>query len=244
MPRVPVTIQAVVFDLDDTLYLERDYVRSGYRAAAEYLQHQRPARPGEPRDAAQTYEAWLWQRFLAGQSAGAFDAMNASFRLALTGPQILELVDVYRRHRPDVRPCDGIPEMLGRLHADFRLALLTDGYLPGQRLKLEALKIERFFDAVVFTEELGRSAWKPSPAGFEVIHRKLGVAQESLAYVADNPGKDFVAPNLLSWRTVQFLQPGQIHARRPAPPGGEPQIIVRSPGELRDALLGHERVHA
>ena len=28
----PRKIQAVVFDLDDTLYAERDFVRSGYRA--------------------------------------------------------------------------------------------------------------------------------------------------------------------------------------------------------------------
>ena len=237
MPDAPPTIQAVAFDLDDTLYAERDYVRSGYRAVARHLQQLPPPRGGPPRQtAAPTYEGWLWARFLGGQSEKAFDALNDCFHLGLTRPQILELVEVYRRHRPDIRPADGIPEMLGRLHADFRLALLTDGYLPAQELKAEALKVRRFFDVVVFTEEIGRAAWKPSPAGFETVRKQLDLPHESLAYVADNPAKDFLAPNQLGWRTIQIIRAGQIHAHRPAPPAGAPQIIARSPGELHAAL--------
>ena len=37
MPGNPVRNQTVVFDLDDTLYAERDYVLSGYGAVAEHL---------------------------------------------------------------------------------------------------------------------------------------------------------------------------------------------------------------
>jgi putative hydrolase of the HAD superfamily len=238
MPDASATVRAVVFDLDDTLYGERDYVRSGYRAIAEHLER---SAPHEARASgvhiAPTYETWLWNRFLDGQSRNAFDELNSRFGLDLTSGRILELVALYRRHRPDIRPADGVPEMLGCLHARFRLALLSDGYLPGQQLKLDALGLRRFFDVVVFTEEIGRAAWKPSPVGFQLVLDKLAVPGESAAYVADNPAKDFIAPNQLGWRTIQFVRPGQIHSSRPAPHGGAPQFVVRSPGELLAALL-------
>ena len=47
MAKASAKIHAVVFDLDDTLYLERYYVRSGYRAVAEHLQQLMAARPSQ-----------------------------------------------------------------------------------------------------------------------------------------------------------------------------------------------------
>jgi putative hydrolase of the HAD superfamily len=224
----PAAIQAVVFDLDDTLYPERDYVRSGYRAVARRL--------GGPGTDAKVLETYLWDRFLAGQSARAFDAASEHFGLNLSTEQIAELVEVYRNHRPDIRPYEGIADFLGRLREHCRLGLLSDGFLPAQELKLEALKLGRFFDEVLFTERLGREAWKPSTAGFEAIRRKLALPHEAFAYVADNPAKDFVAANALGWRGIQYLRPGQIHSHNPGPPGGQPQAIVRDLGDLRAAF--------
>ena len=239
MPESREKIRAVVFDLDDTLYAERDYVLSGYRAVARQLGLSGPEAGGDR--LAQEFEAWLWRRFLGGQSRGAFDALNSQFRLGLDAHGIFRLVEAYRSHTPDIRPAAGVPEMLGRLHARFRLALLTDGYMPAQQLKLDALNLRRFFDLIVFTEDLGRSAWKPAPTGFEMVQARLQLTHESLAYVGDNPAKDFVAPNRLGWLTVQVIRPGQIHARRPAPPDGRPMAVVHSPGELYEAILEHGR---
>jgi len=183
-------IQAVVLDLDDTLYLERQYVRSGYDAVAEHLRGRRGR--------ADRFEEWLWQRFCSGRTAGAFDALSEAFGLHLTADGIAELVAVYRGHSPRIEPR---PEAEGVLRAlrggGRRVGLLTDGYLPAQRLKLQALGLERLFDAVVFTEELGRDCWKPSPAGFEAMAGLLGAPHPRCAYVADNPAKDFLAGNQL-----------------------------------------------
>ncbi len=219
--------RAVVFDLDDTLFPERDYVRSGYRAAAEHLRG---------RDAgADELAEWLWQRFLAGRADRAFDAMNEHFALGLSGDEIAALVDVYRRHRPAIRPREGAAELLAALRPR-RLGLLTDGYLPAQRLKLEATGLAGHFDAVVFTEQLGRECWKPSPAGFREIARRLGAAHRECVYVGDNLAKDFVAPNALGWRTVCLRCGGQVHAASPAPPGGEPDVTISRLADLPGAL--------
>ena len=223
------SIQAVVFDLDDTLYPERQYVRSGYRAVGEFLR--------ERLRRTEAFEDWLWQRFCSGRSAGALDALNAEFALGRSKEQIDELVSVYREHRPDIRPREGAAALLRRLRRRCRLALLTDGFLPAQQLKLEALALGPLFDVVVFTEEIGREAWKPSTAGFQAVRDRLRVPHECCAYVADNPAKDFVAPNRLGWRTVRLVCEGQVHAHGPAPPDGRPDTTIRRLDELEDALF-------
>ena len=221
-------IKAVVFDLDDTLYAERDYVRSGYEAVAKHLQGR--ATSGEKMG------PWLWRRFLAGQHDGALDALNQHFRLGLSVEEIGELVSVYREHTPRLRPYGAVADTLRRMRKHVALGLLTDGFLPAQQLKLEALRLKPHFRAVVFTEHLGRSKWKPAPDGYELIARELGVAHDACCYVADNPAKDFVAPNALGWLSVQLRWPDQIHADKPAPRGGQPQVVTRSLGELWSAV--------
>ncbi|MDP6635055.1 MAG: HAD family hydrolase [Phycisphaerae bacterium] len=224
MPVIPARNQAIVFDLDDTLYAERDYVLSGYRAICEHLSDD-PSHSDRMRD-------WLWERFLSGRTAGAFDALNENFSLGLTGPQITELVAVYRDHSPQITPRPGVCELLTRLHVSNLLGIVSDGFLPAQELKLDALGLAEHFDAVVFTEAMGREAWKPSPAGFEAICRELQIDAGQCTYVGDNPSKDFAAPNGLGWRTVQLLLDGQVHSHKPAPPGGEAQLIANSLEEL------------
>ncbi len=77
---------AVVFDLDDTLYAERDYIRSGYRAIDAHLRQSfdtdRLTHNGL------TAGDWLWERFCSGKASGAFDALSETLELALTRDDI------------------------------------------------------------------------------------------------------------------------------------------------------------
>ena len=228
MSAQPTAIRAVVFDMDDTLYPERDYVRSGYRAVAEDLR----GRLGR----SDRFEDWLWRRFCAGEAGRAFDALDAEFSLGLSAAQITGLVGVYRCHRPDIHARSGVVELLGRLGGTSRLGLLSDGYLPAQQWKLDALGLGPFLDAVVFTEAMGRECWKPSPAGYDAVRAKLDVPHEACAYVGDNPAKDFLAPNRLGWRTVCLRCGGQVHADNPSPEGGAAQLTIASLADLGPAL--------
>ena len=220
--------QVVVFDLDDTLYAERDYVRSGYEAVGEHL--------AEKLGRDEPLADWLWKRFCSGQSERAFDALSEQFGLSLSADDIAELVDVYRSHTPSIQPREGVVELLADLAGKYRLGLLSDGFLPAQQLKLDALGLARHFEQIVFTEELGRECWKPSSAGFELIAQRLGAAHAACCYVSDNLAKDFVGPNRLGWRTILLRLPGQIHAHRIAAVGGEPQHTAESLGQLVSLL--------
>jgi putative hydrolase of the HAD superfamily len=219
----------VIFDLDDTLYPERQYVLSGYRAVCRHL--------AEHFGGQERFERFLWNRFRRGSAAGAFDALSAAFKLGLDERNIAHLVGVYRQHMPDITAFAGMPDLLSLLRSRFRLGLLTDGFMPAQRLKLEALQLERFFDAVVFTEEIGREAWKPSPEGFERIREMLDRPHAACAYVADNLAKDFIAPNALGWLTVRYVQPGQIQRLPAAAAAALPACTVSLPGEVYETLV-------
>ena len=226
---MPSQRKLVVFDLDDTLFPERQYVRSGYRAVAGHLL--------QTTGRVEHFESWLWNRFLSGQAEGAFDALSRHFGLDLSCEQISRLVEVYRNHLPQIRPYPGAAAMLAQLRPLYHMALLSDGFLPAQQLKLDATGLAHFFDQILFTEQLGRQFWKPSTVGFQKLADAYSLPPHACAYVADNPTKDFLGPNSLGWLSVQYRRPGQVYADRPAPEGGSPQIVVTLPGELHVALL-------
>jgi putative hydrolase of the HAD superfamily len=110
---------AVVFDLDDTLYPERQYVLGGFRAVAAWAHSQF----GFPE--ARSFEE-LNQIFEQGIRGTIFDRWLA--RHGCDNAAFLPvMVRVYREHQPQIAPFAGVRELLERLRRDFRLGLVTDG---------------------------------------------------------------------------------------------------------------------
>ena len=198
-------ITVVVFDLDDTLYDEIEYCRSGFAAVSEFLANTRDAPDCESIFAA------LWGQFAAGNHTRTFNAALDELNLGCDDRCVLELVKVYRNHVPRITLPDDSRGILVELSTKYTLGLLTDGFLPAQRLKVQELGIEDYFQSIVYTEELGREFWKPSPAGFEKIMQDLNARPENIVYIADNEKKDFIAPNRLGFSPVQLTRPARIH---------------------------------
>lgn len=120
----------------------------------------------------------------------------------------------------------------------FSLGLVTDGHGRVQRLKLEALGLETYFDVVVFTDDLGREAWKPSKIPFETVLERLGIRALDAAYIADNPLKDFFGPRSLGMRTIRIRYTCGYHvADEPPTPRHAPDLSLNDLDELEGALL-------
>ena len=200
-------ITTVVFDLDDTLYDEIDYCRSGFTAVARFLGKVAPVTCSDD------VFACLWKHFIAGNRTRTFNVALDEMGVPGDEALIAQLVEVYRNHRPDLTLPEDSRRVLETLARSHQLALLTDGFLPAQRLKVQALGIEACFRTIVYTEELGRSAWKPSTLGFERLVRMLQTAPDCMAYVGDNESKDFIAPNRLGMLTVQVLRERRLHCQ-------------------------------
>jgi len=198
-------ITVVVFDLDDTLYDEIEYCKSGFAAVSEFLANTRDAPDCESIFAA------LWGQFAAGNHTRTFNAALDELDIGCDDKCVLELVKVYRNHVPKITLPEDSRGILAELSTKYTLGLLTDGFLPAQRLKVQELGIEDYFQSIVYTEELGREFWKPSPAGFEKIMQDLNARPKDIVYIADNEKKDFIAPNKLGFSTVQLTRPARIH---------------------------------
>lgn len=213
-------ITTVILDLDDTLYDEIDYCKSGFASVCERLARL----PGAP-TAERIFEA-LWKQFSAGNRTKTFNAALDDLGLTCNDRLIAVLVRLYRTHVPNITLPSDSRDVLTQLSPKYTLALLTDGFLPAQRLKVQALGIEKYFRTILYTEELGRDSWKPSPAGFQKIMQTLNAPQQSMACVADNELKDFIAPNKLGIATICILRPSRIHTQTSDDPNAKPHRTI------------------
>jgi len=223
-------ITTVVFDLDDTLYDEIEYCKSGFTAVAEFLAELPEAPPAE------RIFGTLWKQFTAGNRTKTFNAALDELDISYDDKRIGELVNVYRSHIPNITLPRDSRDILCELRAKYTLALLTDGFLPAQKYKVQSLGIEKFFKCIVYTEQLGRKFWKPSPAGFEKIIEILKARPDNMVYIADNEKKDFIAPNKLGFFTVQLIRPARIHISIWAESGDKARFVIHKISEL-PALL-------
>lgn len=225
-------ITTVVFDLDDTLYDEIEYCKSGFAFVAEFLADTRDSslvsRP--------SFFAVLWEQFTAGNRTKTFNTALEKLSMDYDDKLIGELIEVYRNHKPKITLPQDSRDVLCELSTKYTLALLTDGFLPGQELKVRALGIEKYFKLIVYTEQLGREYWKPSPAGFEKIMQTLGVKPENTVYIADNEKKDFIAPNKLGFLSIQLIRPARIHTDSSAEPDAAAQHTIRQISQLPELL--------
>jgi putative hydrolase of the HAD superfamily len=200
--------RCVVFDLDDTLFLERDYVRSGFAAVGAWAQRRLGLRGFGER---------CWAGFVAGARGRTFDEALAACGVGPAPELVAELVDVYRQHRPSIELLADARACIDRLRrrGDV-LAVVTDGPLESQQRKADALGASHWAEAVVLTAELGTGYGKPHRRAFSTVEELCGARGGACAYVADNPAKDFAGPKALGWRTVRLRRPLALHAALPS----------------------------
>jgi putative hydrolase of the HAD superfamily len=194
--------RCVVFDLDDTLFDELDFVRSGYAAVAAVV------RERYDHDSAQLLD----ERLAAGRLAGAFQEVVQ--RAGLPEAALSLMVETYRGHRPTIRPRPGARAALECIkRRDGVVGCITDGRSSTQRNKVAALGLEDLLSPLLISEETGHG--KPDPHNFLELMRL--VPAREYWYVADNPAKDFIAPNGLGWTTVGVDSPRGVHPGAAAP---------------------------
>jgi putative hydrolase of the HAD superfamily len=221
----------VTFDLDDTLYAERDFVKSGFVAVAVHLEDLGIV----------SHEIFFnaaWQLFEEGTRSTIFNQVFEVLNINSSPELIFELVEVYRNHFPDIQSYDKAAYLLDTLKEEGAgLALISDGPPQTQRNKLSALCLENYFNQIIFTGAYGSGWSKPSPLAFLEVMRLMEVEAENCIYVADNPKKDFLGPNRLGWKTIRFCYKSGLYFSELPPQGGEPDKTVQNYEELCDLLL-------
>jgi putative hydrolase of the HAD superfamily len=196
---------AIVFDLDDTLYLERDFVKSGFRAASIWL---------EEETGTQGLDKICLSLFNSGQRTEIFDSALA--KLNVPQNMVESVVEVYRNHSPEISLTNDAKQYFENASKHLFFGLITDGRASTQLAKIRRLELEPILNFIRCTGDWGREFWKPHPRSFEDMEQRSGLHGASLAYIADNPLKDFITPKERGWRTVQIARPERVHTL-PAP---------------------------
>lgn len=174
--------KVVVLDLDDTLYKEADYRESGLRAVCREIE----ALYGK------SMASDLDELILSDADVLEVLCCRAGLPMSTKG----SLLWVYRLHMPDISLAEDVRDTLQQLEERHTVIILTDGRSVTQRKKLRALGLQRL--PVYISEE--HNSEKPDSRRFELIMEDY--CAQGYVYVADNPRKDFVAPNALRWKTI------------------------------------------
>lgn len=191
-------LKAVIFDLDDTLYSEKEYVKSGYKQIGEFFSE------------IPNMSEKLWTEFLRGGNA-IDQVLKAEGRYSEENKA--ECLRVYRFHKPNIHLYAGVEQLLIRLRArGLKIGVITDGRPEGQRAKIQSLGLKKWVDEIIITDELGGVEYrKPNAKAFECMKQRIGVNFAEMAYVGDNPKKDFIAPEKLGMKTYYFRNPDGLY---------------------------------
>lgn len=215
----------IIFDLDDTLYPEHTFVESGFQAVADMLTN--------------TY-GWNKQsslnqmlNTLKVQGRGSVFNELLQSKQCFSKKLVHRCLQTYRQHKPNIMLLPEAKETLNNLH-NHSLYLVTDGNKNVQANKIEALKIEPFFKKVFITHRYGINHAKPSVYCFDLIRKLEKCNWSDMAYVGDNPAKDFVNLNPLGMLTVRVLT-GE-HSKVVAKLGFDAKIQIPKVADLPSTL--------
>lgn len=185
----------LIFDLDDTLYDERQYVLSGFRAVANFGSI---AFGIDPKASLESMEG-----ILARQGRGkVFDEWLRGHGLA-NRKNVERCVQIYRQHEPRVSLPPEHRTLLEDLSKKHSMYVVTDGNKEVQRRKVEALEVASYFRHILISHRFGVRHAKPSLYCFNWIRKAENCEWADLLYVGDNPKKDFVNLNGVGAMTVR-----------------------------------------
>lgn len=206
----------LIFDLDDTLYKEYDFVASGFKSISNLYTGQ--------------------EKEVLSEMLETFDNKGNVFKHLISNHPCVtidknDLIHQYRNHIPLIKLPSDREEFLGRIkEIGCRTGLLTDGRSVTQRNKIRALGLQDYFDLIVISEEIGSE--KPALKNYHIFKETFGNME--FTFFGDNPAKDFLIPNSLRWLTIGLLDQGHnIHKQDFSLPGQyHPQYWISSFAEI------------
>ncbi|MYL56030.1 HAD-IA family hydrolase [Virgibacillus halodenitrificans] len=223
-------IKAVIFDLDDTLISEKEYIESGYRHISKILSNK--LNIGEKIIYKLLFE------LLSINSKNVLNRLLDRIGVSYTNEDILGLVTEYRAHHPNISFFNDVIPILEHLKKNnIKTGIITDGYANAQRQKLNAVNALKYFKEVIVTDELGRDFWKPHPKAFEVMRDKLSVEYDEMMYVGDNPEKDFYIGKVIPIKTVRIIRKQSIYKDKKYLYGHKENHMIDSLGNLIQLLI-------
>ena len=188
--------------MDDTLFLERDYVKSGFTSVSNWISTEFNKH---------NFFEISWSLFCQGERGNIFNRTLEMLNISARQSVIEKCVEIYRNHFPIISLFEDAEILLSRLDASVSTGLITDGPRNSQGNKILALGLNNKIANIVVTDSFDLSWTKPSqkPYLFQMVnHDNL---PEDFIYIGDNPHKDFISPLELGWNALRVRRPGSLH---------------------------------
>lgn len=222
----PRRIQAVLFDLDDTLLdwsQQSDWINNVSGPHLEniyrYLASQGNCLP-PPEVLFQTYQNVIsdsWREAKKTWAGVNFEAvLTACFAASGLNAAAINMHDVLLAYDWKTVPnvslfADTLP-VLNQLHQqNYKMGLITNSMMPMwmRDIELRDYGILHFFDVRLASGDVGYM--KPHPAIYERALALLGVTAETAVFVGDRPANDIVGANAVGLTSVWINQPHLQH---------------------------------
>lgn len=180
----------IFFDADNTLF---DFDRAEYNALSLVLSELGVAHDQTHRAAYKKINKACWTAFENGELPKSrlrsirFERFFEAFQIEADPVQSSRNYLSYLSRSSHL--LDGAVDLLTKVSASFRLALVTNGLKEVQRPRFEKSEIRHFFELIVVSDEIGVA--KPDAGFFDYTFEQIGKpAPEKVIIVGDNLNSD------------------------------------------------------
>jgi putative hydrolase of the HAD superfamily len=190
-------IDAVLFDLDDTLFGQVAWLDQAWRLVAD---------AGTEQFGIDNVKLMNALRMVAAEGSDKGTIIDRALeRIGHSDVPAASLVEAFRSlDAPVLSPYPGVKASLARLRTRVKVGLVSDGDPVIQWSKLDALGLEEAFDTVVMSDAMGGTEMrKPNPAPFAAAATELGVKPVRCVFVGDRPDTDIAGARAAHMRAVR-----------------------------------------
>lgn len=188
--------------MDDTLFLEKDYVLSGLKAVGTWVLNNYNE---------ENFVEVAWDLFSSGERGHIFNRTLEQLNIRVNNEIIHQCVLEYRTHKPKIKLLSDSKNLLRKIKGTIGTGLITDGPQISQINKIQALGLKKLVKKIVVTDQYDPSWTKPSAKPYILQMETFSNTPKDFIYIGDNPYKDFISPLNLGWEVLRVRRPESLH---------------------------------
>lgn len=196
-------IKAVVFDLDDTLYNQKDYIYSGLTVLDNWV---------KSKFKVNGFYDQAKRLFETGEKDFIFNKTLELMNIPFDEKLIQGMKKQYESHIPQISLLDDAKWILSNLANDIKIGIISDGDIEIQANKVRVLRLNERFHSVILSDRFGRNHWKPSPIPYKHVCMAMNVSHQECVYIGSDILKDFITAKRLGWKTVHINRRNPVYS--------------------------------
>lgn len=219
-------MKSIIFDLDDTLYREREFVEGAFKYVCKYLSMQYYLKFNH------IYKETI--NILQNYGRGkVFDILCKRYSI---DDNIHRLVNIYRNSIPGIELYKDAQNFLQKYNNKYNFGIITDGKASVQWNKINSLNLKEIIDYIIVTDDYGTEYWKPNSFAYLKMAQHFKCKPKECVYIGDNPNKDFIGAKKTGMYTVRIIRKSGDHMDTSLESSKEADFNIQSMDELHNIL--------